>query len=129
MFASLIASILVLFGWIFAHSVSGAIAFVVLFGAVSGAVIGLPPASIANILGYCPSQQSKLGQWTGMMYTGTAIFALTGPIIAGSLITQFKNYLTIQLWSGICLFLCFFCMAMAKWYAREQVEEAEFRGQ
>ncbi|KAK3720587.1 hypothetical protein LTR37_003636 [Vermiconidia calcicola] len=109
-----VASLLVLLLWTMAKTTSAAIAFVVLFGVFSGAVIGLPPASVAYILGPDPIAQSRLGQWTGMMYSTSAVFALTGPVIAGHLITQFGgNYLTVQCWSGACLFLSAVCMSMA----------------
>ena len=97
-FVTTIASLLVLILWTLADTVKSAIAFVVVFGIFSGAVIGLPPASVAHILGPDPAAQAKLGQWTGMMYSCAAVFALTGPVIAGHLITEFKNdFRTVQL--------------------------------
>lgn len=107
-----IASVLILVLWTQANTVSSAIAFVVVFGAFSGAVIGLPPACVSVILG--EGAQAKLGQWTGLMYTCAAVFALTGPVIAGPLISEYgNNYLTVQLWSGTCLLLSACCMCMA----------------
>lgn len=112
-----IGALLVLLLWTMTHTVPAAVCFVVFFGIFSGAVIGLPPASVAYILG--PNGQAKLGQWTGMMYTCAAISALTGPVIAGHLITRFdQNFLTVQLWSGLCLFLSACCMTMAIYYRR-----------
>jgi len=109
-----IASILVLGLWTTASTVPAAIAFVVIFGIFSGAVIGLPPASVAYILGLDPEAQSKLGQWVGMMYSSSAVFALTGPVIAGHLISAYDdNFLTVQCWSGACMFLAAVCMAAA----------------
>lgn len=117
-----IASLLVLLLWTLASNVGAAIAFVVIFGAISGAVIGLPPASVAYILGPSKTQQAKLGQWTGMMYTGSAVFALTGPVIAGHLISEYRNYVTVQLWSGFSLLLSAVCMGAARWCARRRDE-------
>ncbi|KAF2099966.1 MFS general substrate transporter, partial [Rhizodiscina lignyota] len=92
-------------------SVGGAVAFVVLFGAFSGAVIGLPPACVFFVLEHDEkADKRKLGQWTGMMYTIAAPFALTGPIIAGAIIQYTGGYLGAHLWSGTCLFLSAFCM-------------------
>lgn len=108
-----IASLLVLLLWTFAHTLSSAIAFVVIFGAFSGAVIGLPPASVAYVLGPEPHRQSKLGQWTGMMYSCAAVFALTGPVIAGHLITEFSTYITVQMWSGGTMLISAICMCCA----------------
>ena len=114
-----VAALLILLLWTMTKTVSAAITFIVLFGIFSGAVIGLPPASVAYILGPDPAAQAKLGQWTGMMYSSSALFALTGPVIAGHLISHYGgNYLTVQCWSGVCLFLSAVCMAMAifcKW--------------
>lgn len=116
------ASLLVLLLWTMANTVPAAIAFVVVFGIFSGAVIGLPPASVAYILGPDPVAQSRLGQWTGQMYSTSAIFALTGPVIAGHLISQYGgNYLTVQLWSGFCMFISASCMAVAIFFKRRKV--------
>jgi len=119
-----IASLLVLLLWTFAKSLPSAIAFVVIFGAFSGAVIGLPPASVAYVLGPDPARQSKLGQWTGMMYSCAAVFALTGPVIAGHLITEFDTYITVQMWSGGTMFMSAICMCCAV-YCRRRKDRAE----
>lgn len=75
----------------------------------------MPPASIAHVLGRSnKEEQRKLGQWTGMMYSVAAIFALTGPVIAGHLVSHYHRYITVQLWSGSCLFLGAVCMLMAR---------------
>lgn len=110
-----VASMLVLFLWQFADSLQAAIAFVVCFGAFSGAVIGLPPASCAQICDRL-DLKSQLGHWTGMMYGCSAVFALSGPLIAGHLISVYDTYATVQNWSGGCLVASASCMAMAIWY-------------
>lgn len=86
-------------------------------------VIGLPPASVANILSctYTTEEtkalaKKKLGHWVGMMYSFAAVPALLGPIIAGHLITKYNTYITVQMWSGANLFLSFVCMVVARWY-------------
>jgi MCP family monocarboxylic acid transporter-like MFS transporter 10 len=121
--AQIICSLLTLILWPLADSESSAIAFCVVFGLFSGTVIGCPPASISNILNctYTTTEtihlaKKKLGHWTGMMYSFAAIPALIGPVVAGHLITQYKTYLTLQLWSGFCLFVSFVCMLFARWY-------------
>lgn len=114
-----LSSLLVLCLWTLAETVPAAIAFVVTFGVFSGAVIGLPPASMAYLLGPDPAAQAKLGQWTGMMYSAAGIFALTGPVIAGHLISTYgNNYLTVQCWSGACMVLSAACMGVAIFYRR-----------
>jgi MCP family monocarboxylic acid transporter-like MFS transporter 10 len=118
-----IASLLTLTLWPLAGSETDAIAFCVVFGVFSGMVIGLPPASIGNILncsytapGTTHFAKKKLGHWTGMMYTFAAIPALTGPVIAGHLITQYNTYITVQMWSGATLMMSCICMAVSRWY-------------
>lgn len=113
-----ISAMFTYFLWTFADTLDIALAFVILFGAFSGAVIGLPPASVANILGKSPSRQAKLGQWTGQMYTIAAPFALTGPVTAGYLIQRYGTFLTVQMWSGTCLLLSSICMAISAFYVR-----------
>jgi MFS transporter, MCT family, solute carrier family 16 (monocarboxylic acid transporters), member 10 len=124
MFAS---SILIYVWWTLAKDVGSAMGFVVIFGAVSGAVIGLPPSTVANIIHRSPGvDHSRLGQWTGMMYTMAAPFALTGPVIAGYLITKYKTYLTVQMWSGTCLFLASLCLLASIACAR-RTDDRSFR--
>jgi len=121
-----VSSILIFFWWTFAKTVSSAMGFVIVFGAVSGAVIGLPPASIANIIKSSPGVDlSRLGQWTGMMYTLAAPFALTGPVIAGYLISKYDTYITVQMWSGSCLFLASLCL-IASWISARRMESRRF---
>jgi len=128
---TLVASFLCFFLWTFAATLPAAVAFVVIFGAFSGSVIGLPPASMAAIL---HNDNARLGQWTGwlseslhmlysyshiagMMYSMASVFALTGPVIAGYLISWYGyNFVTVQCWSGGCLLVSAFCMAMASVY-------------
>lgn len=121
--AQITCSLLVLILWPLAGSEAAAIGFCVVFGLFSGTVIGCPPASISHILNctYTAPElahlaKKKLGHWTGMMYSFAAIPALTGPVIAGHLITRYNTYLTLQMWSGFCLFISFICMVVARWY-------------
>ncbi|KAF1843925.1 MFS general substrate transporter [Cucurbitaria berberidis CBS 394.84] len=118
-----VSSLLTLILWTLAGSETDAIAFCVVFGVFSGMVIGLPPASVGNILNctYTTADtrhlaKKKLGHWTGMMYTFAAIPALTGPVISGHLITKYNTYITVQMWSGTNLMLSFACMLVARWY-------------
>lgn len=120
-----IASLLVLLLWTFANSLGAAISFVVIFGAFSGAVIGLPPASVAFVLG--KDRQAQLGQWTGMMYTCAAVFALTGPVIAGHLITEYSTFLTVQMWSGGNMMLSAMCMICAFYFKRRDDKHKELK--
>ena len=120
MTVTLVSSLLCLILWTLARSLAPALVFAIVFGMFSGSVIGLPPASMAAILGPEPHRQARLGQWTGMMYTAAAPFALIGPVISGHLITAYETFLTVQIWSGLCLFLSAVCMAMAIHYGRRK---------
>jgi MCP family monocarboxylic acid transporter-like MFS transporter 10 len=116
MTVTIVSSILCLFLWTFADTLASALAFAIIFGAFSGSVIGLPPASMAAILGPEPDRQARLGQWTGMMYTAASPFALVGPVIAGHLVTKYVTYLGVQIWSGVCLLLSAMFMALAVFF-------------
>ncbi|KAF2704159.1 MFS general substrate transporter [Pleomassaria siparia CBS 279.74] len=121
--AQLISAVFVLLFWSLADSTGAAIAFCVCFGIMSGAVIGLPPASIANILDCTYNTpetrhhpHAKLGQWTGLMYSVAAIPALIGPVIAGHLVSEYQTYITVQMWSGVSLLCSAMCMIISRYY-------------
>ncbi|KAH7055781.1 major facilitator superfamily domain-containing protein [Macrophomina phaseolina] len=116
-----VASLLTLILWTLTPNFEVSMVFISFFGVFSGSVIGLPPASMAYILGKEPHRQAKLGQWTGMMYTAAGIPSLLGPIIAGALISKYDTYLTVQLWSGTCLALSTCCMAVTAYYKRKEL--------
>lgn len=116
---TLIAGALCLLLWPFAKSIPPAIAFVLLFGAFSGSVIGLPPASMAAILGPSREAQARLGHWTGMMYTAAFPFALSGPVLEGWLSRRFAaKYQTVQMFSGGCLLVAAGLMFAAHFVSR-----------
>lgn len=111
---TLVASLLLLTVWTTATSLPHGIAFVVLYGVVSGADIALPPGSMADILGDDPVQRAKLGQWVGLMYMCASPLALVGPVLGGLLIgVNGAAYLPLQLWCGIALFLSACAMVWA----------------
>ncbi|KAK8156523.1 major facilitator superfamily domain-containing protein [Phyllosticta citrichinensis] len=116
-----VCSLLVLILWSLTTTFAGAMCFITFFGFFSGALIGLPPASMAYILGKSKARQAKLGQWTGMMYTAAAIPSLVGPIVAGHLVSEFKNYITVQIWSGSCLACAAACMGVTWWYKSQEL--------
>src|SRR6266480_4915290 len=67
-----IASLLVLLLWTLANSTEAAVAFVAIFGTISGAVVSMPAASIAYILGPRRRDRSKL--WPhGIISYGPAV--------------------------------------------------------
>lgn len=124
---TLVSSLLVLILWMLTTTVDVAIAFVVIFGIFSGAVIGLPPASVANVLEVYFGSQSTLGSWTGIMYMIAAIPALTGPVIAGHLITTYDSYYTVMGWSGACLLFASLCFGIGAWQLRKEAKSKSRR--
>lgn len=114
---SFVAAILLLALWTTAATIEQGLAFVVLYGIVSGADIALPPSSMADILGEDPEEKAKLGQWSGIMYACAAPFALAGPVIGGLLIgVNGLGYLPLQLWCGFAIMLSGAFMAWASWF-------------
>jgi MFS transporter, MCT family, solute carrier family 16 (monocarboxylic acid transporters), member 10 len=106
--------------WIFASNVKATIAFAVIFGSVSGAVVQGPAAVVAHFLEHEPEGQAKFGQWAGMMFSMASIPALTGPLIAGFLISHYDNFVTVQLWCLVSFVLSAACMAIALYYDRRE---------
>lgn len=114
---SFAAALLLLAMWTTATTIEQGLAFVVLYGIVSGADIALPPSSMADILGEDPEEKAKLGQWTGIMYACSAPFALAGPVIGGLLVgVGGYGYLPLQLWCGFAIMLSGAFMAWASWF-------------
>lgn len=114
---TVIGAILLLAFWSTANTVAEGLAFVILYGIISGADIALPPSSMADILGEDAEEKAKLGQWSGLMYACSAPFALAGPVLGGLLIgLNSLGYLPLQLWCGLALFLSATAMALASYY-------------
>ncbi|KAL9090516.1 MAG: hypothetical protein Q9165_005277 [Trypethelium subeluteriae] len=118
-------SLLCLCLWTLARTFAAAIAFAVLFGAVSGAIIALPAAGVAEILGPTREAQAKLGQWTGMVFSASAAFTLTGPVVAGHLVSRYGSWLAVQLWAGLCLAVASLCMVGSRVCMARQRKRAD----
>jgi MFS family permease len=73
-------SAIVLFFMRFTHDLSGLIVMVLVYGLISGGMVSLPPATIANL----NSKPSELGARMGLAYTIAAFGALIGNPIAGA---------------------------------------------
>jgi MFS family permease len=91
--------------WIGVHTEGAFIAFAVLYGFFSGALIPLPPAIFPIV---CPDPR-VLGARLGMAQAMGSIASLIGPPIAAALAqvgTQGdeRNYLGLQLFSGLIMF-------------------------
>ena len=81
--AAVIASSILLFGWIRVHNLGGFVVFVILFGAFSGILISANPVVVAHPV-VSPSP-AVIGTRLGMQWFATSIGVLVGAPIAGAL--------------------------------------------
>lgn len=94
--ASVICGVLI-FGWLSITSLGGMIAFSVLFGFFSGAIIGLFPATIAMTA----SQPNEIGSYLGMALGVLGISGLTGTPITGAMIHSYGSYRPAMIFAGV----------------------------
>ncbi|KAJ4409605.1 hypothetical protein N0V91_002526 [Didymella pomorum] len=89
--------------WISIDQESHFIAFSILWGFFSAALVTLPSAAFANIT----PDLSRLGTRLGMSWSVSSIATLIGAPIAGSLLKTnadgHLNFIGVQVWSGVCL--------------------------
>ncbi|KAJ3563241.1 hypothetical protein NPX13_g8269 [Xylaria arbuscula] len=106
------------FTWIVSDDLPAFIAFCVLYGYFSGALIALPP-SIFPIL--CPDP-GTLGSRMGLSWTSSAISLLVGAPVGGALInTRTANFIGLQIWSGVTLLVgAVFLIALWTMLSRKQ---------
>lgn len=97
---SVVASAILLFGWIGVHSVASFVVFCVLFGAFSGVLISANPLVIAHpVVSPTPSM---IGTRMGMQWFATSVGVLVGPPIAGLIEGHggSNGFLGLQTFSG-----------------------------
>ncbi|KAJ5485566.1 hypothetical protein N7539_005554 [Penicillium diatomitis] len=103
--------------WISADSILRFVLFVAFYGAISGALVPLPPSVFPHV---CPYPES-LGTWLGMAQSISGFASLIGPPIAGALASINSkgsadlNFLGIQLFSGITMTVGAFSLLLL-WY-------------
>ncbi|KAL6712447.1 hypothetical protein ACN47E_000324 [Coniothyrium glycines] len=89
--------------WIGIEKESTFIAFSILWGFFSAALVTVPSAAFANIT----PDLSRLGTRLGMSWSVSSIASLIGAPIAGALLRRDDsgqtNFLGVQIWSGACL--------------------------
>ncbi|KAK5114712.1 hypothetical protein LTR62_002286 [Meristemomyces frigidus] len=109
------AVILVLGMWLVTATSACAEAYVVIYGAISGAVIGLPAATISHIIGNSNEVgQRKLGNWVGILYTIGSVPAMAGVLICGKLADAYMTtYTPVIVFCGVSYFLAACCMVIA----------------
>ncbi|KAI3320505.1 MFS transporter, MCP family, solute carrier family 16, member 10 [Xylariaceae sp. AK1471] len=106
-----VVSSILCFTWIASDSLPAFIAFCILYGYFSGALIALPP-SIFPVL--CPDP-GTLGSRMGLSWTTSAISFLVGTPVAGALIDiQTADFVGLQVWSGVTLMVGAFLL-VALW--------------
>ncbi|KAH7402456.1 major facilitator superfamily domain-containing protein [Pyrenochaeta sp. MPI-SDFR-AT-0127] len=90
--------------WIVIDKESTFIAFSILWGFFSAALVTVPSAAFANIT----PDLSRLGTRLGMSWSVSSLATLTGAPIAGALLKKTNgqtNFIGVQVWSGVCLMI------------------------
>ncbi|KAI4617495.1 uncharacterized protein J4E87_003015 [Alternaria ethzedia] len=88
--------------WISIETEKSFIAFSILWGFFSAALVTVPSAAFANIT----PDLSRLGTRLGMSWSVSSIATLIGAPIAGALLKKTDgrtNFIGVQVWSGACL--------------------------
>jgi len=102
MLCTFCSSVLAL-SWISIESQATFIAFSVLWGFFSAALVTVPSAAFADIT----PDLSRLGTRLGMSWSVSSIASLIGAPIAGALLRKKEDgstdFLGVQIWSGVCL--------------------------
>ena len=124
---TLFGAFLAMLYWPFTPNTGAAIAFSVLYGTSSGAIIGLPAMAIAYIVP--PTHSTSLGGWTGLMYLISAPGSLVGPMVGGAIYRK-CGVEAVGWWTGGCFVGAVVAMSMAWWSKRAanrkaRVEEPE----
>ncbi|KIH93316.1 MFS monocarboxylate transporter [Sporothrix brasiliensis 5110] len=99
------------FSWIAVHNTVGLYVWSVVYGIAAGGIQSLFPAGLTSLN---TRDLSKSGVRIGMVFTINSIATLTGPPIAGALITADNGrYLGAQLFTGVVLLIgmCFIVCA------------------
>ncbi|KAF8420469.1 major facilitator superfamily domain-containing protein [Tirmania nivea] len=104
---------LTLFSWLSISTFSPLITFVVMYGFLAGAIIALPPTSVARLT----SNMSVLGSRLGVMFFMFGLATLSGPPIAGALAGMGgkKGENAAKLYLGALMLLAGVFMWWARW--------------
>ncbi|KAJ4326395.1 hypothetical protein N0V94_000070 [Neodidymelliopsis sp. IMI 364377] len=112
--------------WITIDKESNFIAFSILWGFFSAALVTLPSAAFANIT----PDLSRLGTRLGMSWSVSSIASLIGAPIAGSLLRKdadgHTNFIGVQIWSGVCLMVGTVCLCVL-WFATMKAQNKGWR--
>ncbi|EEP76221.1 predicted protein [Uncinocarpus reesii 1704] len=83
--AAIFISAILEFCWLATTNLGGLIAFAVLFGISSGAIIGLFPATVAMTAPHA----NQIGTYLGMMMGALGVFCLTGSPMMGAIVSRY----------------------------------------
>jgi MFS family permease len=111
--------------WISIEKESSFIAFSVLWGFFSAALVTVPSAAFANIT----PDLSRLGTRLGMSWSVSSIASLIGAPIAGALLKTKDgktDFIGVQIWSGVCLMVGT-CWLLVLWIVTVKTQKKGWR--
>ncbi|RYN66181.1 hypothetical protein AA0117_g11859 [Alternaria alternata] len=111
--------------WISIETEKTFIAFSILWGFFSAALVTVPSAAFANIT----PDLSRLGTRLGMSWSVSSIASLIGAPIAGALLKKTNgrtNFIGVQVWSGVCLMLGT-CWLVVLWIVTVRTQKKGWR--
>ncbi|RYN39645.1 hypothetical protein AA0113_g8681 [Alternaria arborescens] len=111
--------------WISIETEKTFIAFSILWGFFSAALVTVPSAAFANIT----PDLSRLGTRLGMSWSVSSIASLIGAPIAGALLKKTNgrtNFIGVQVWSGVCLMLGT-CWLVVLWMVTVRTQKKGWR--
>lgn len=108
------------FCWLATSNLGGLVAFAVLFGISSGAIIGLFPTTIAMTA----PQANQIGTYLGMMMGALGVFCLTGSPMMGAIRSHTGNFTAaigfsgaLTVIGGVLILVARMCHAPKAWIA------------
>ena len=94
------------------YSIGGLVVFAIFYGFLSGAVVSLPPAIVADL---APRVQ-LVGTWMGMSFCFAAVGILIGSPVAGTIINAPENKFSGGfIFSGSVVMSAGVLLSLAKW--------------
>lgn len=87
--------------WIGVTNLGGLIAFALLYGFFSGGFVSMPPVAVTSLT----KDMSKLGTRMGQCFFIAAFGLLLGTPVSGAILKASGNWLGVQLFSGVAIFL------------------------
>jgi MFS family permease len=105
-----IAGLLVL-TWLSVHSLGGLLVVAILYGFFSGALIGLPPATVASLT----PDMTTFGGRLGVVFMAMGFASLIGSPVMGAIVqAQNGSYDGARVWAGVTMLVGSFCLFLAR---------------